>query len=48
MDCPGPKVESYIKGSIISCFDGALMEHFLKGITLLGHWYINQDEKNNK
>ena len=27
---------------------GALIEHFLKGITLVGHWYINQDEKNNK
>ena len=28
---------------------GILMEHFLQGIALLGHWYINnQNEKSNK
>ena len=24
------------------------MEHFLEGIALLGHWYINPNEKSNK
>ena len=27
---------------------GALMEHFLEGIALLRHWYINPIEKSNK
>ena len=27
---------------------GALMEHFLKGIAALRHWYINPNEKSNK
>ena len=26
----------------------ALMEHFLEGIVLLRHWYINPNEKSNK
>ena len=27
---------------------GALIEHLLKGIAQLRHWYINQNEKSNK
>ena len=27
---------------------GALVEHFLEGITPLRHWYINPNEKSNK
>ena len=28
--------------------EGALMEHFLKGIAPLRHWYINPNEKSKK
>ena len=44
----GYKLSFFLKSWFCFHLTGALMEHFLEGIALLWHWYINPNEKSNK